>query len=102
MKIYEEKTNEYVGRWLTSRGFTKPNKTKVDWKNFTRVRGDPFYYGIFISGNAQSDLRATNPYYQALITEDEYYILSQKLKNDTRTKAIDIRDENEEVNPLPK
>lgn len=102
MKIYEEKTNEFIGRWLYSRSFTKDNNKKVDRKNFSRIWIDPFYYGIFISGNAQSDLRLTNPYYQPMITEDEYYILSQKLKNDTRTKAIDIRDENEEINPLPK
>lgn len=102
MKLYEEKTNESIWKWLISRGFEKANKKKIDWKNFSRIWKDPFYYGLYINGNASSDLNISNPYFRPLISEEEYTILVERLNNDTNWKAKDTRNENEEVNPIPK
>ncbi|HNG96818.1 MAG TPA: recombinase family protein [Candidatus Absconditabacterales bacterium] len=106
MKIYEKKTNEYIGKWLDANDFTRNKNDKkiegADRKNFSRVWGDTFYYGLFMHGNAQTDLRESNPYFEPLITESEYAILLEDIKKDSRENPKETRDINETINPIPK
>ena len=107
MKIYEQKTHEEIWLWLEKNDFTR-NKSKwktiekAGWKNFSRVLKDPFYYWMYLHWSASTDLRLSNPYFQPLITEEEYVILLEIINKDSRTNPKEVRNVNEDINPLPK
>lgn len=105
MKIYEHKTNEFIWEYLNTHWFTrsiswKKSPTRMNWKDFSRIWMDPFYYWIHIYWQAQSDQREFNQHYQALITEDEYLVLQKKLS--AGVMSVEARDENMIINPLGK
>jgi hypothetical protein len=39
---------------------------------------DEFYYGIFINGDYNTDLRESNRYYEAMITEEQFQIIKDR------------------------
>ena len=76
MKIYDKKTDSEILDYLNNNWYTREyDKWKIS--NMTKsvlnsIWLDPFYYWIFLYWWKEKDLRETNQYYEAMITEEEY------------------------------
>lgn len=106
MKIYDNASDEYIANRLNAHWYIRETKDKVKAVNpkmLYRVWEDPFYYGIYVRRNNTVDLRENNPFYEALITENEYWILfDRKMKNKPRLSLKEVKDEYDEIIPLKK
>ncbi len=87
MTLYQNKSNEQIADWLNAnwylREFKKDNRnSKVSAKRLWDVWKDEFYYWIYINGENIIDLRDwINPYYEAMINQEEHWILMSRRKD---------------------
>jgi DNA invertase Pin-like site-specific DNA recombinase len=106
MKIYENQSDDAVYKYLISSGYKRKYKnkeTKLNVKSIYRVWKDSFYYGIFQSGNNEVDLKEKNPYFEPMITEEEFWTLLRKhYANWWWIMPNIIKLENEETMPFPR
>ena len=107
MKIYQNKSDDYIADRLNDNGYErryKNNKNKITYLNSKRLSDiwtDEFYYGILNSGGASSDQREQNPYYESLITVDEYQILWDRYAKKTKDLSPKkIKEELHEIMPV--
>lgn len=108
-KVYENQTDETIGKFIISSGFkrkfkNKNRKSELNIKSLYKIRLDPFYYGILISGNNETDLRdGANPYYVPLISKEEHQILLDRhlQANPTSLRAYKTIEEYDEIKPFP-
>lgn len=91
----ESKIKDYINANWYRRTMQKTWEEKEMWKNWINsLFIDEFYYGMLINWDTVSDLRDTNPYYKAIITEEQHkiikgrYELSPQVIKKTRTKDI--------------
>jgi len=85
LKIYENKTNAYIAKWLNKVWFYRIWK---NWKQFKvterwlqDIFRDTFYYWIFKHSWREIDLRKINKYFKPLISYEEYILLQNKIIN---------------------
>ncbi len=106
MKVYDNKSDEYIASRLNSHGFlrkTKKTSKEVNRKRLTEVWRDPFYYGIYISWNNRVNLLEIDTPFEPLISETEYNVLLYRYTGwDTTLHPKYIKDDNEELLPLPR
>lgn len=108
-KVYENQTDEMIWKYLVSSGFRRKFKTAnreslPNKKGLYKIWLDPFYYGILISGNNETDLRdGANPYYQPLITEEEHQILLDRYirANPASLRTYKTSEEYDDIKPFP-
>ena len=62
-------TREYKKAW---------DKRPISKSALNSMFKDEFYYGVFINWDTITDLRETNKYYQAVITEEQYQVLQDR------------------------
>ena len=84
MKIYEDKTNEFIVNRLYKKGFYRLSKK---WKKlFLSSRAiqdvfkDTFYYWELKYGDKTTNLTKTNKYFKPIINYEEYQLLQSKIK----------------------
>ncbi len=77
---YKDWKKEEIGKWWVEKMFK-----------------DEFYYWMFINWDTISDLRDTNPYFEAIITEEQFQLIKSRIENNpisiTKTKKYDIYEE---------
>lgn len=84
IKIEENKSDEFIAKWLQSKGvvreYRKEGKkaTFISARTLNDVWKDPFYYGIFEYGDIATDQFEKNPYYEPVITKEEHIILMER------------------------
>lgn len=94
----ESKIKDYLdSNWLV-REFKKSWEQKEIARSLlNKMFRDEFYYGMFINGDTITDLRETNKYYQAIITEEQFQVLQDRYyKNPiviTKSKTKDVYDD---------
>ena len=76
MKIYQKKSDLSIIKWLNENGF---RRVKSKWekpilaKSLTTVWTDSFYYGKYVHGKNEIDLRTSkNEFYKPMISEEEH------------------------------
>lgn len=107
LKIYEKKSDIFIGERLNSNWYyreykSSSEKKSVNPKRLWNIRRDPFYYWIFISWENVTDLRQewVNPYYEAMISENEHQILQDRFKDKTHANSAKERKEKyDEITP---
>jgi len=107
MKIYDNRSDEYIAKRLNNNGYErtyKKDKNKITYANpkrLTDIWTDAFYYGVFNSGGISSDQREQNPYYEPLITVEEYQILWDRYaKKSKELSPKEIKEELQELMPI--
>lgn len=97
-KLYSYATDREILEWLDTQGYQReyPYSDRVTTyshsKNMGNVWRDPFYYGVYESGDISVDYRDgnLNPYYQPLISEEEHQMLVARIcergKSSTKKK----------------
>ncbi len=96
--VIESKIKDYLdSNWLV-REFKKTWEQKEIARSLlNKMFRDEFYYGMFINGDTITDLRETNKYYQAIITEEQFQVLQDRYyKNPiviTKSKTKDVYDD---------
>ena len=107
-KIYEDPSDEEIRKFIVASGYKrkykKDNKeTELNQKALYKIRVDDFYYWKLISGDNETDLRDSNPYYERMITEEEHLILLDRhhKRNPISLKTYKPKDEYDEVMPFP-
>jgi len=104
LKIYENKSNEFIADYLNKKWFyklTKNNKKeKVTAKRLSDIFKDTFYYWIFIYWEHDVDLIGVSNYYEPLITKDEYTILTEKIIKKKKDHSIEWK-KYSELEPFP-
>jgi len=85
LKIYENKTNEYIVKWLNQNGFyrlTKNGKKKsITPRAIQDVFKDSFYYWNFKYGTETVNLVETNTFFVPIISKEEFLLLQSKIKS---------------------
>lgn len=106
-RLYDRDTNEDIADRLNANWYIREFKNwktlEANGKNFKKVREDPFYYGVYISGPNTIDMRdgELNPFYKPMITEEEHYILVKRWDKNWEYAIPQKRKEKyEEVTPL--
>jgi DNA invertase Pin-like site-specific DNA recombinase len=114
MRIYQNKSNQEISNWLNKKGFKRwylvndtETKTQTfkelppNYKVLSNVWIDHFYYGRFIHGQNETDLRESNEYYKPMITEEEHSALYSRYINNHKERAKkELKKENEMVYPF--
>ena len=104
MKIYENKSDDSIANWLNANGFKREQKNwikkAVKSKRLWDVWRNQFYYGMFVSKEAYYDLRELNPYFEPIISEEEYDLLQERLKKRSKERTKEVKDENQELYPV--
>jgi len=108
-KIYDQQTDQEIWQYIVSSWFKRKYKknnrvSDLNVKNLYKIWIDDFYYWKLISGDNEVDLRdGINPYYEHLITEDEYLILLDRhLKNNpTSLRTYKTKEEYDDIMPFP-
>jgi len=105
MKLYENKSDDYIANWLNSNWFyreTKKEKNAVSFKRLGNVWRDEFYYGLYFHWDEIIDQRELNPYYEAMITETEHQILYDRYhKKNKQYQEKKQKDEYYSITPIP-
>ena len=84
MKIYEDKTNEFIVKWLNKIWFHRLSKNNE--KKYLTARAiqdifrDSFYYGEFKYWSKKINLIETNKFFRPTISEEEFSLLQSKIK----------------------
>lgn len=93
--IKEHKIKEFLdSSWYIREYKTWRESNLIATSTLNDIFKDSFYYGQFINWENKVDLRISNPYYQPVITEEEYDILMERyyknpsVQAKTRTKDI--------------
>ena len=109
MKIHDNRSDDYIAKRLNTHGYRRTYKndkdktTDVNPKRLTDIWTDTFYYGVFSSGGVSSDQREQNPYYESLITIEEYQILWDRYaKKSKDLSPKEIKEELQEIMPVPR
>lgn len=94
----ESKIKNYLDSNWFIREFKKNWEQKEIAKSLlNKMFRDEFYYWMFINGDTITDLRETNKYYQAIITEEQFQVLQDRYyKNPiviSKTQTKDIYDD---------
>lgn len=104
MKIYESKSDWVIADRLNAHGFKRESSggilKSVESKRLGQVRRNEFYYGMYISKDSYYDQRELNPYFEAMISEEEFELLQEKLKKWGKDIAKKVKDQNKEIYPL--
>ncbi len=106
LKIYWNKSDNYIANWLNANWYfrenKKWNKKEVNSKMLYRVWIDTFYYWVYIHWNSTVDFRDIEyTSYEPLITEEEYNLLYDRLsKKSIRVRPKELKKESEEILPL--
>ncbi len=92
--VPESKIRDFLNANWYYREYKDWRKEEI-WKNALAIMlRDEFYYWIFINWDTITDLRETNPYFQAVITEEQFQIIKSRVENNpisiTMTKQKDI------------
>jgi DNA invertase Pin-like site-specific DNA recombinase len=103
-KVYEYQSDEEIWKYITASWFKRKyskndRETPLNKKALYKIRVDEFNYGIMISGENQVDLRDINPYYEPLVTEDEFQVLLNRYldHNKATLRPIKVIQEYEEL-----
>mgnify|MGYP003868006835 CR=1 FL=1 len=98
-RIYTSDSDISIKAYMQGQGYKKLHQ--AEWKpdrlepfnkrNMREIREDPFYYWILEHWDNVIDQRTYNPYYEPMITEDEYSILYEKLQESKVWKKWDLR-----------
>lgn len=106
LKIYDNKSDEYIASRLNENGFLRETKKwnkDINPKRLSDVWRDPFYYGIYIYGDSKVNLLEKETLYKPLITEQEYTTLLYRYTDwEHNLSPKEIKAENEEVMPVPR
>lgn len=100
LKIYDQKSDEYIANYLNKNWYQKSDWLPINGKRLGTVWKDAFYYWINIREKAwlTVDLNETNPYFESLINEDEYYILQDRfLRRTPHTRWKETKDEYNDI-----
>ena len=101
-KIYGKMSDKSIANRLNANWFKRKKKKQwdlpINYKQLSPVWKDTFYYWMFVSWAEIVDLRERNPYYQPMITEEEYERLNASYKKQSVQK---IKDEYESISPIP-
>lgn len=100
LKIYDQKSDEYIANYLNKNWYQKADWLPINAKRLWTVWKDAFYYWINIREKAwlTVDLNETNPYFESLISEYEYYILQDRfLKRTPHTRWKETKDEYNDI-----
>ena len=104
LKLYENKSDDYIASYLNKHWYEKSDWLVINPKRLWVVRRDPFYYWIAIREKAwlTVNLLETNPTYEQLITEDEYFTLQDRfLKRTPHTLGKTQKDEYDWIRLVP-
>ena len=95
----EPKIKAYINANWYRRTMEKTWEEKEIWKNWlNKMFQDEFYYWMFINWDTITDLRESNPYYKAIISEEQYQILQDRYyKNPTVIKKSITKDVYEDI-----
>jgi len=115
MKVDHNKSNKEIADWLNRKGCkrryiaTDENGIKtfkelsIEYKALGEAWIDHFYYGKFIHGKNETDLRESNEYYKPMITEEDHAILyARHLEHYTQRASQEIKKENVNIYPFEK
>lgn len=105
MKIYEQKSDEDIWKYLKRNDYKriyKNKETELNKKSLYKIWLDEFYYWILVVGNNQVDLREANAYYKPIIEQSEHQILLERhLKKDPASlRTYKTKDEYDELKPF--
>lgn len=104
MKIYENKTNVQIIRYLNAKKYTYKHWDElksISNNTIKTIFEDSFYYGIFSYGGESIDLREYNPHFKPIITEQEYNKLTAMYQANKSNKELKERKkEYEEILPF--
>lgn len=84
MKLYQGKTDHEIRQFLVSSWYKRKYKHKIEEfkeKNIYTIWLDEFYYGVFICGDSEINLRDANPYYKPMIEKSEHTQLLVRYQN---------------------
>lgn len=106
MKLYDKKSNVYIADRLNAhwyiREFQNGRKEKVKSRNLWDIRKKRIYYWVYENWENSIDFRNSdlNPYFEPIITEDEYYILNPiDSSKKEKVRTIHWKEENYEIRP---
>ncbi len=103
MKIYEKKSDREIVNRLNSAWFTREwlnAKVNIPWIN--SIWKDPFYYWIFWRSGVAVDLIEKNPFYEPIISKEEFEVLKERYEDKTK-KYVNVKNKDEfvDISPLP-
>ncbi|NUJ97482.1 recombinase family protein [Candidatus Gracilibacteria bacterium] len=87
--------NGYARYYKKTKEFRSMNKTSLN-----NMFKDEFYYGMLVNGDTITDLRDNllNPYYKAIITEEQYQILQDRYYNNPKVANKSVtKDEHDDI-----
>lgn len=95
----EPKIKAFINANWYRRTMEKTWEEKEIWKNWlNKMFQDEFYYWMFINWDTITDLRESNSYYKAIISEEQYQILQDRYyKNPTVIKKSITKDIYEDI-----
>lgn len=108
MKVYDNRSDEYIAKWLNNNWYKREYATKdKTWyatpKSLNNIWTDEFYYGILNIGGVSSDQREKNPYYEPLITIEEYQVLWDRYaKKSKDLSPKEVKEELQELMIIPR
>ncbi len=106
MKLYEYKSDEDIAKRMNQQGFEykyKNRTIKASKQGVSKLWKKPIYYWLLCLWENQSNQNEANPYFKPMISEDEFYILEDRLrKNKWGQSYQKSKEENNPLEILPK
>lgn len=99
-----KRTDKKIADWLNKSWFRKTNKawkrSKVTAKKLWEQWIDPVYFGIYVYGNTEVDLRELNSNYEPMIDENDHRLLLRRYREKSYRFTNDVKEENKQIYPF--
>jgi len=97
-------TDKALADWLNNSWFRKRNRewklSKVSHKKLWEQWKNPLYFGIYIYGSTEADLREINPHFEPMISEEEHRTMIHRSIEWAYRYNKATKKENEVIYPL--